>query len=71
MIDFSVPLAGMDRATASISRTASKPAAQPVDTLDLSTEMVALIEAQRNFETNAKVAQAEDQITRSLLKIVG
>lgn len=75
MIDFTIPLTGLDRATASLDRTASRIAgvgqSAPGDTLDLSSEMVALIEAKRTFQTNAKVIQSEDDLTKSLLNLIG
>jgi flagellar hook protein FlgE len=79
MIDFSTPLAGMNAAEASLNRTASNianfggtPANAPGgDTLDLSTDMIGLIEARNNFSANVKAAQTEDQMTQSLLKMIG
>jgi flagellar hook protein FlgE len=41
------------------------------DTVDLSTEMVSMIEARNNFAANVKTVQTEDQMTQSLLKIFG
>jgi flagellar basal body rod protein FlgB len=71
MIDFSIPLAGLDRAASSLNQTASRLAAGPADTVDLSAEMVALLEARNSFETNTKVIQTEDQMTKSLLNLLG
>jgi flagellar hook protein FlgE len=71
MVDFSIPLSGLDRATSSLNQTASRLATGPADTVDLSAEMVALIEARNNFETNTKVIQTEDEMTRSLLNLLG
>jgi flagellar hook protein FlgE len=73
MIDLSVPLAGLDGAASSVNRTASKVAkvSEPGDSVDLSTEMVSLIQARNSFDTNTKVIQTEDEMTKSLLNIVG
>jgi flagellar hook protein FlgE len=71
MIDFSIPLAGLDRATSSLNQTASRLAAGPADTVELSAEMVSLIQARNDFATNTKVIQTEDQMTKSLLNMLG
>ena len=74
MIDFQTPLQGMDSASASLDRAASRIAAigQPSgDSDDLSTEMVALIQARDNFGANVKAAQTMDEVSQSLLNIVG
>ncbi len=75
MIDFSIPLAGMSAAEGSLDRAATRIANVAGntggDSVDLSAEVVALIEARNNFAANVKAAQAEDQTTQSLLKIVG
>ena len=73
MIDFSTPLAGLDRATTSLNQTATKiaNASIPGDKVDLSGEMVALLVARNAFSANTKLLQSEDQLTQSLLDIVG
>ena len=75
MIDFSVPLAGMRQAEESLQKTASRLArvglADAGDTVDLSAEMVALIEARNDFAVNTKVVRTEDQMTKSLLSRLG
>jgi flagellar basal body rod protein FlgB len=73
MIDFSAPLAGLDRATWQLNRAASRIANlnTPGDSVDLSTEMIALMQARRSFEANTKVIQTEDQMNKSLLNILG
>ena len=74
MIDFSIPLAGMQQAEASLYKTASRVAVVGLtpagDNDDLSTEMIAMIEAKNSFSANTKVAQAENQVTQSLLNIL-
>jgi flagellar hook protein FlgE len=73
MIDFSTPLAGMERATTSLNQTASKIAnlSTPGDSVDLSSEMVSLIQSRNDFASNTKVVQTEDQMTKSLLDMIG
>ncbi len=75
MIDFSTPLAGMNAATESLNRVAANIASSGSntagDTVNLSADAVAMIEAKNDFATNVKAAQIEDQLTQSLLKIVG
>ena len=74
MIDFSVPLAGMKQAEESLQKTASRLASTGVagagDTVDLSAEMVALIEARNDFAVNTKVVRTENQMTKSLLNVL-
>jgi flagellar hook protein FlgE len=70
MIDLQTPLQGMERAEASLDRVASTTAAssQPSgDTVDLSAQAVAMLQAQDNFGANVKAAQTMDQLTGSLL----
>jgi flagellar hook protein FlgE len=75
MIDFSTPLAGMERASASVNQTASKIAQSSLngsgDSVDLSAEMVSLMQAQNDFKANTKVIQTEDDMNKSLLNITG
>jgi flagellar hook protein FlgE len=73
MIDFSTPLAGMERATTSLNQTASKIANLSTlgDTVDLSSEVVSLLQSRNSFESNTKVLQTEDEMTKSLLNIIG
>ena len=73
MIDFQTPLQGLDRASASLDVAASRIASigQPAgDSVDLSAEMVALIQSRNNFGANVKAAQTMDEVTQSLLNIV-
>lgn len=76
-MDFSIPLAGMSRAEQSLNTTASRiarmPATvqQPGDSVDLSAEMVSLLQSRNDFETNVKVAQTYDQMQKSLIDLVG
>jgi len=74
MIDFSAPLAGMDAAAASLNRTAAKIAnigGSPAgDSVDLSADAVAMIEAKNDFAANVQVVHTADQMTRALLNIL-
>ncbi len=74
MIDFTVPLAGMNRAESQINQTAAKLAgvggSPSGDTVDLSAEMIALIETRNSFVVNTKVAQTEDDVSKSLLNLL-
>jgi flagellar basal body rod protein FlgG len=68
------PVQGPDRASASLNQAATRIAAigQPSgDSVDLSTEMVGLIQARNDFSANVTVAQTSDEVTQSLLDIVG
>lgn len=66
----------MSAAEASVNRTAanianfggSAQAPAGGDTVDLSADMIALIEARNNFAANVKAAQTEDQMTKTLLE---
>jgi flagellar hook protein FlgE len=75
MIDFSTPLAGMNAAEQSINKIATNIAnagGSPAgDSVDLSAEAVALLQAKNDFRANANVVHAEDDVYRSLLKVVG
>jgi len=73
MIDFSTPLAGMERATTDLNKTVSKIAdlSTPGDSVDLSSEMVSLIQSRNDFDSNTKVVQTEDEMTKSLLNMIG
>jgi flagellar hook-associated protein FlgK len=75
MVDLQTPLAGMNRAATSLDRTAAKIAysadSEPgADSVDLSAEMIALIEAQNSFSANANVAHTYDEMSQTLLNTV-
>jgi flagellar basal body rod protein FlgG len=69
MIDFSTPLSGMTQAETNVNQIATRLAQPATDTVDLSTEMVSLMAANDNFAIDAKLAQAEDQMTASALSV--
>jgi flagellar hook protein FlgE len=74
MIDFSTPLAGLDRASRSLEKIASRIAqggGAGGDTVDLSAEAVAMLVARQNFESNVKVIQTADRMSKNLLDLLG
>lgn len=70
MIDFSTPLSGMMQAETSVNQIATRVAQPATDTVDLSTEIVAMMAARDSFAVDAKLAQAEDQMTQSALSVL-
>jgi len=82
MVQLSVPLAGLQRAAAAVDESARRiagagPVASgtasgqaPSDIVDLSAEMVALMQSKNAFAANANLAHAEDEMTQSLLNIL-
>jgi len=73
MIDFSTPLAGMERASSNVDKIAAKVGGLgfPGDTVDLSSEMVDLLQSKNDFEANANVLRTEDQMTKNVLDVLG
>jgi flagellar hook protein FlgE len=71
MIDFSTPLKGLDTATFTVNKAAQNIAkgSYSSDTVDLSHEVVSLMQGQNDFAANVKVLKTEDQMTQSLLDI--
>ena len=74
MIDFSTPLAGMNATADSLNRVAANIAnigGSPAgDSVDLSADAVAMIEAKNDFAANVQVVHTADQMTRALLNIL-
>jgi flagellar hook protein FlgE len=73
----SVALGGMRNAQSSFETTAqriagasTRPPDQPPDSVDLSTEMVAMLAARNQFKASAQVFQAGDQMQKKLLDIM-
>jgi flagellar hook protein FlgE len=68
-----VALTGMEGAQSSFQRTAGRIAAsgefQP-DSVDLSGEMTALLEARNQFQSNARVIQTGDEMTKTVLDLL-
>ncbi|MEO7144224.1 MAG: flagellar basal body rod C-terminal domain-containing protein [Bryobacteraceae bacterium] len=79
MIDFSTPLEGMSRAESALNAVAGRIAqapfsslsATPQDTVDLSSDMVSLLQARNDFTANTKVFHTADEMTRTLLSMIG
>lgn len=77
MIDFATPLRAMNQAEQSLNKAAGRIAqspfatASPDDTVDLSAEMIALLEARDNFSANTKVIQTADEMSKTLLEMLG
>ena len=73
MIQFDAPLQGVQAASSRLNTAAGRisRAANPNDHVDLSAEMVALLEAKNATAANVKVAQAMDDMSRNLLNIMG
>ena len=74
MIDFSTPLAGLDRASAAVQKVASRVAQAGEtggDSVDFSSDAMGLIVAKQNYESNVKVIQTFDQMNKSLLDLLG
>lgn len=74
MIDLATPLAGMQKAEASLNRTAQRlaTAASPEsDQVDLSQEAVNLLAARTAFQANANVVKTESELSRSVLDMLG
>jgi hypothetical protein len=80
MSDLSIPLAGFQRAVSQINLTASKiaqatvPSSQSApssgeDTVDLSSNIVALLQNKIVAESNLKAFQSIDSIQKSLLNV--
>ena len=69
-------LTGMNEAESQLDSTASRiarlpfPNTAPQDTVDLSQEMVNLIQSRNDFAGNTKVAQTADEIQQSTLSIL-
>jgi flagellar basal body rod protein FlgG len=70
MIDFSAPLSGMAQAETSVNQIATRLTQSANDSIDLSAEMVALIQSRNAFAINVRLAQTEDQMTQSALSIL-
>lgn len=68
---------GMQRAEAQFNQVAQNIAQYPGssapqgDTVDLSAQAVALIQAKNSFEANTKAFKVDDEMTQSLLNVIG
>jgi len=78
MLVFDVALEGLNQAETVLEGAAGKlarlplvlEAAAPEDVVNLSAEMVALIEARNLFQINARVIRTADELSRSLLDVL-
>jgi flagellar hook protein FlgE len=61
---------GMQRAEGQLTQAAQAIATPQGDSVDLSAQAVALIQAKNNFEANLKTLQIGDEMTKTLLKVV-
>ena len=82
MADFSIPLAGMANAASRLNSAATRIARLPAavqnntppeaqDSVSLSDDMVALLQSRNDYEANTKVVKTFDEMTKSLLNILG
>jgi len=62
---------GLERAEGQLNQAAQAIATPQGDSVDLSAQAVALIQAKNNFEANLKALQIGDEMTKTLLKAVG
>jgi flagellar basal body rod protein FlgG len=69
----SVALGGMQNAQSTLQRTAERVAAvspETSDSVDLSSQMVAMLAARNQFQANARVIQTADDMQKKLLNIL-
>jgi len=74
MIDFSIPLAGLNEASSNLDKTAAniaKAGSSEGDSVELSKEMVELLRQRREFQANATVIRTEDDTSKNFLDLVG
>lgn len=62
---------GMQRAEGQLNLAAQAIVTPQADSVDLSAQAVALIQARNNFEANLKALQVGDEMTKTLLKSIG
>ena len=60
-----------NQAAQSIANWPSPPSSTPQDTVDLSQQAIALIQAKNSFEANTAALKVGDEMTESLLKSIG
>jgi flagellar hook protein FlgE len=69
-------LSGMQSAQSQVDRSAARIASlpasaqQPSDSVDLSAEMVALLQGRNDFAANAKSFEIQDQMAQSTLNLI-
>jgi len=62
---------GLQRAEGQLNQAAQAIATPQSDSVDLSAQAVALIQAKNNFDANLKTLQVGDELTKTLLKSIG
>ena len=65
-----IALQGLEKAQTQFDRSASRLAAAPADTVDLSSEAVSLIAARNSFETNLKVLEIAAKMQSAALNLL-
>jgi flagellar hook protein FlgE len=63
--------AQFNQAASNIARAPFSSSAQQGDFVDLSTQAVALMQSYNSFDANIKVLKVDDQMTQTLLNVVG
>ena len=69
----SVALGGMRNVQSTLERTAERIAAvspETSDSVDLSSQMVAMLAARNQFQSNARVIQTADDMQKTLLSLL-
>ena len=70
-------LQGLQRSEAQFNQAATNIAQQPFapppqgDLVDLSTQAVAVLQSKNSFEANIQALKVDDQMTQSLLNVIG
>jgi flagellar basal body rod protein FlgC len=73
MINFSTPLQGIERAEASLQRTASRLASLGTpqgDTVDISAEAVAMLSARNAAQANINMLRTEADLSASVMSLL-
>ena len=78
-ISFTAPLSGIQKAEDRVDLAARRIASLPAqaqnpeqgDRVDLSTELVALLQSRQEVKANAKVLQTADEISQTLIDTAG
>ena len=69
----SIALGGMQTAQSTLEKTAERIAAvspETSDSVDLSSQMVAMLAARNQFQSNARVIQTADDMQKKLLNLL-
>jgi len=65
-----IGLAGMQQAEQRLNKTAAA-LAGPSDQVDLSSEVVTLLAAKKSFSVGAKLVSTEDEMSKTLVNLLG